>query len=205
MLDQFAGADGVGGLFGRWTAVGKELSELERSEQEKLRMLDLWSFQKSEIEAAALQPGEDTALEQERRLLMNLGRIQESAGSAFAALYDSPESALTLLRSAAKKVDEIARIDASASAIRETLEPAVIAIQEASYALRDYLDKLEANPARLEQLEERLSALDKLKRKYGATIEEVIAFLHRVREQIAAVENAGERMAELRNEQAELA
>src|SRR5262249_22955304 len=78
-------------------------------------------------------------------------------------------------------------------------------IQEASYSLRDYLDKLEANPARLEELEERLAALDKLKRKYGATLEEVIVFLAQVREQISAVENAGERMAALRKRQSELA
>src|SRR3954454_20057758 len=76
MLDQFAGAERIAGLFVSWRAVGKELGELERSEQEKLRMLDLWSFQRSEIEAAALQPGEDAVLDQERRLLMNLVRIQ---------------------------------------------------------------------------------------------------------------------------------
>lgn len=195
----------VRSLFDRWSAAGKELAELERSEQEKLRLLDLWSFQKKEIESAALQPGEDAALEQERRLLLNLGRIQESAGAAFAALYDSPDSALTLIRGAAKKLDEVARIDDSVAPIRATIEPAAIAIQEASYALRDYLAKLEANPARLDQLEERLAALDKLKRKYGVTLEEVIAFSEQVREQIGAAENAGERMAALRREQAELA
>ena len=206
MLDLFADpGESVRDLFQSWTAAGKELSELERSEQEKLRLLDLWSFQKKEIESAEPKPGEDAALDQERRRLMNLGRIQESAGAAFAALYDSPESALTLLRAATKKLDEVTRIDASVAPIREVLEPAAIAIQEASYALRDYLDKLEANPVRQEQLEERLAALDKLKRKYGATLEEVIAFLAEVREQISAVENAGERMATLRKQQTELA
>jgi DNA repair protein RecN (Recombination protein N) len=192
-------------LFQHWAAAGKELAELERSEQEKLRLLDLWSFQKKEIESASPKPGEDAALEQERRLLLNLGRIQESAGAAFAALYDSPESALALIRGAAKKLDEVARIDASVAPIREAIEPAAIAIQEASYAVRDYLAKLEANPARLDQLEERLASLDKLKRKYGATLEEVGAFLEQVREQISAAENSGERIATLRREQAELA
>ncbi len=205
MLDLFAEAgDSVRDLFGRWTAAGKELSELERTEQEKLRLLDLWNFQKKEIESAAPKPGEDAALDQERRLLMNVGRVQENAAAAFAGLYDSPESALALVRAATKKLDEIARIDASVAAMRETLEPAAIAIQEASYSLRDYLDKLEANPARLEQVEERLAALDKLKRKYGATLEEVIRFLDQVREQISAVENAGERMATLHKQQSEL-
>jgi DNA repair protein RecN (Recombination protein N) len=198
-------AGSVRSLFERWAAAGKELAELERSEQEKLRLLDLWSFQKKEIEGAAPKPGEDGELEQERRRLLNLGRIQENAGAAFAALYDSPESALALVRGAAKKLDEIARIDTAVAPIRETIEPAAIAIQEASYALRDYLAKLEANPARLEQLEERLSTLDKLKRKYGATLEEVIAFLEHVRGQISAAENTGERITSLRREQTELA
>src|SRR5262249_11200719 len=178
-----------------WTATAEDLAGTERTEQEKLRLLDLWSFQKKEIEGASPQAGEDLTLEQERRRLMNLGRIQESAGAAFAALYDSPESALALIRAATKKLDEIARIDSSVAPVRETLEPAAIAIQEASYALRDYLDKLDADPNRLEQLEERLAILDRLKRKYGASIQEVISFLERVREQISAVENAGERMA----------
>jgi len=206
MLDSFAGAgESVRVLYERWTAAGKELSELERSEQEKLRLLDLWSFQKKEIEGAAPVAGEDATLEQERRVLMNMGRVQESTGAAFAALYDSPDSALTMVRAAVKKLDEVARIDASVAPVREMLEPAAIAIQEASDALRDYLDKLEADPARLEQIEERLSAVDKLKRKYGASLDEVIAFLAEVKEQIAAVENAGERMALLRKQQAELA
>src|ERR1700732_1238687 len=100
-------------LYQRWSATGKELADLERSEQEKLRLLDLWSFQKKEIESAAPKPGEDTALEQERRLLLNLGRIQESAGAAFAALYDSPESALALGRGAAKKLDVVVRSGAA--------------------------------------------------------------------------------------------
>ena len=200
-----AAASLVRDLFQRWSAAGKELAELERSEQEKLRLLDLWSFQKKEIESAAPKPGEDAALEQERRLLLNLGRIQESAGAAFAALYDSPESALALVRGAAKKLDEAARMDVSIAPVRETIEPAAIAIQEASYALRDYLAKLEANPARLDQLEERLAALDKLKRKYGATLEEVCSFLEQVREQISAAENSGERIATLRREQGALA
>jgi DNA repair protein RecN (Recombination protein N) len=206
MLDLFAGAgESVRELFESWTAAGKELAELERTEQEKLRLLDLWNFQKKEIESAAPKPAEDTELDQERRRLMHLSRIQESAGAAFATLYDSPESALALVRAATKKLDEVARIDSSVAPMRETLEPAVIAIQEASYALRDYIEKLEANPARLEELEERLANLDKLKRKYGATLEEVIAFLAQVREQISAVENAGERMSALRKQQSELA
>ena len=80
-----------------------------------------------------------------------------------------------------------------------------LSLQEAAYGLRDYLSRLEANPQRLEEVEARLAALDRLKRKYGASLAAVLEFLEEVRRQIAAVENAGERMEELRREQARLA
>ncbi|MBI3472222.1 MAG: AAA family ATPase, partial [Candidatus Solibacter usitatus] len=107
MLDVFAGVESpVADLYRRWTAAGRELEELERTEQEKLRLLDLWSFQRREIEGAGLAPGEDTRLEDERRVLLNLGKLQENAGAAFEALYDSHESALARLQLAMKKLDE---------------------------------------------------------------------------------------------------
>ena len=120
-------------------------------------------------------------------------------------MYEAPESAAALVRSAAKKLDEAARLDPAAAAIRASLEPAAIAIEDASYSLRDYLAKLEANPDRLEQIEERLAAIEKLKRKYGTTVEEILAFLSDTRAQMEAAESAGERIAVLRREQVDLA
>jgi DNA repair protein RecN (Recombination protein N) len=204
MLDAFAGvqklAADVAESYHALRRADAELAELERSEQEKARMLDLWQFQRREIEALRLQPGEDATLENERRVLQNLGRILETAGGAYAALYDSPESAMALARIAAKKLEELARIDPVLAEIRESLKPAEIALGDASYALRDYLGRLEANPARLEQIETRLAAIDKAKRKYGATLEEVLVYLEQVARNIDAVEHAGEHMDELRGE-----
>ena len=91
---------------------------------------------------------------------MNVGKLQENAGAAFELLYEGEESAYTALRGAMRKLE-----DPSLNEVRLTLEPAVIAIQEASHALRDYLGKLEANPGRLEEVENRLAVLGKLKRK----------------------------------------
>ena len=102
-------------------------------------MLDLWQFQRREIESLRLQSGEDSGLENERRVLQNLGRILETAGGAYAALYDSPESAVVLARLAAKKLEELGASIRRSREIRETLKPAEIALSEASYALRDYL------------------------------------------------------------------
>ena len=206
MLDQsFDAGAAVAEIFRSWTAASKDLAELERNEQEKLRLLDLWTFQRHEIETAAPLPGEDVELDRERRLLLNVGRIEEGAAAAFEALYEAPESAAALVRAAARRLDEVARLDPSAAPIREALEPAVIAIAEAADGLRTYLGKLEADPARLEAIEERLAALEKLKRKYGAGMDEVIGFLDRTREQIAAAESSGERMEALRRAQAGLA
>ena len=209
MLDSFAGAGEplahVGDIYKAWKSAGVALETLEHTEQEKLRLLDLWNFQCKEIESAAPAAGEDETLDAERRVLQNLGRLQENAGTAYAALYDAPESALAQVRLAAKRLDDICRIDPSLAGLGEQLRAAELGLKEASYGLRDYLSGLEANPGRLEEVENRLALLDKLKRKYGASVTEVLAFLSEVRAQIEQVEHSGVRMEELRRERERLA
>ena len=209
MLDAFGGhrelLERVAGIYAGWRSAAAELEELERSEQEKLRLLDLWSFQRSEIESAALKPNEEAELESERRVLQNVQRLQEAAETAYAALYDGQESAISLARTAAKRLDELCRIDSSLEGLREHLKAADVSLKEAAYGLRDYLGRLEANPSRLEEVETRLAAIDKLKRKYGQSIPEILAFVEDVRRQISAVEHAGERMEELRRARERLA
>ncbi len=208
MLDAFANLhdvlDETASLFAKWRAATAELEDLERTAQEKLRLADLWSFQRSEIEAVAPGAGEDVQLENERRVLRNLVRIEETAGAAYAALYDAPESATAQLGSVVKKLEELSRIDESIGEVLATLKPASIALDEAAHTLRHYISKLEADPARLDHVEERMAALEKLKRKYGATVEEVLAFLEETRRQLAAVENSSERRDALRKEAASL-
>jgi DNA repair protein RecN (Recombination protein N) len=209
MLDAFAGSADLLGrvaeIYGRWNAAGVALESLERTGQEKLRLLDLWEFQRKEIDGAALKAGEDEALEAERRVLQNMGRLQEHAETAYAALYDSPASALAQVRLAARRLDELCKIDPSLKGLGEQLQSAEVALKEASYGLRDYLSGLEANPGRLEDIENRLALLDKLKRKYGRSLDEVLAFLADVRARIEQVEHAGERIEELRIERERLA
>ncbi|HKD08599.1 MAG TPA: DNA repair protein RecN [Bryobacteraceae bacterium] len=204
MLDSFAKARedrrAVRELFGEWRRISGEIGELERGDQEKLRLLDLWQFQRREIEASELRRGEDAELESERRVQQNAGRLLENAGAAYEVLYEAPESALALLRSASKKLDELARIDDSMAATRQSIEPAVIATQDVAYALRDYLARVEANPDRLDEIENRLAAIEKLKRKYGGSVDEILAFGEDVAKKISDVETAGERLEEMRRE-----
>jgi DNA repair protein RecN (Recombination protein N) len=204
MLDTFAGSGSAvaetAELYERWRTRSAELEELDRSAQEKLRLADLWSFQRQEIEGVAPLPAEDLQLENERRVLRNVVRLEETAGAAYVALYEAPESATAQLRTVIRRLEELARIDEGISDVLAALQPAAIAVDEAAHTLRRYLGKLEADPGRLDQVEARLAALEKVKRKYGATVEAVLAFLEEVRTQLDAVEHSSERRSALRKE-----
>jgi DNA repair protein RecN (Recombination protein N) len=204
MLDAFADVEDLlaetASLYEHWRGQSAELAELDRSAQEMLRMADLWAFQRKEIEAVAPTPGEDAQLENERCVLRNIVRLEETAGAAYAALYDAPESVTVQLRTVMRRLEDLTRIDATIGDVLGTLQPATIAVDEAAHVLRRYLGKLEADPGRLDQVEARLAALEKLRRKYGATIDEVLVFLEDTRRQLAATETSTGRQDILRRE-----
>jgi DNA repair protein RecN (Recombination protein N) len=206
LLDEYAKVEGlrakVGEAFALWRSLGARLDELNQNEQEKLRLLDLWSFQRKEIEAAQPRAGEDAELEGERKILQNVTKLQEHAAAAFAALYEAPDSATTQLRTASKRLDELVRIDDSLAEAAASLKTAAVQVNEAAYGLRDYLGKLEGDPARLDKVESRLEALDKLKRKYGRTLEEVLAFQGDVARRMDEVEHSSAHRAELEKQRA---
>lgn len=209
MLDGFAPGsdtllDEVAKLYREWRRVGAEFDELDRNEQEKLRLADLWTFQRKEIETVDLKPHEDEQLEAERKIQKNVTRLEESATAAYALLYEDQTSVTAQLKVAQRRIEELARIDESFQPVVEALKPASIAIDDASHTLRDYLGKLEADPQRVEAIETRMAAIEKLKRKYGATIAEILAFFDTVSKQLSAVESAGERRVALEKERARL-
>ncbi len=209
LLDGYAGSGKllrhVAGLYRDWRAAGAELDDLEANEQERLRLADLWSFQRKEIEDAAPTPGEDAALENERRMLNNVARLEESTNAAYNSLYDSPDAALARIRQASRSLEEAAGFDESLQPILNSLKPAEIVIEEAAHELRHYLGRLEADPSRLEEVEARLDTLDKLKRKYGSTVEEVCRFLDEVKGKLEELESSDERREALRRKRDELA
>jgi DNA repair protein RecN (Recombination protein N) len=209
MLDAYAGNEALleesSCVYRQWRTCSGELEELTRREQEQLRLADLWSFQRKEIESAEIKAGEDAGLENEKRVLQNVAKLADAAESAYASLYDAPESALARVQTSLRKLQDLARIDEQLGAIAETLKPSELAVEEASHMLREYLGKLEADPKRQDEVESRLAVLDKLKRKYGHTIEDVIRFLDDVRQKMSIVETASERRAEIEKQQAKLA
>jgi DNA repair protein RecN (Recombination protein N) len=207
LLDEFAGLNPavseLGSVYREWRACNTELKDLERAEQERLRLLDLWKFQRNEIESAQLHEGEDHELEAERRVLQNVGRISEGATIAYSALYDNADSAYAQLRTAVKRLEDLRRFDEDLGRVSDLLKPAEIAVDEASGELRDYLGGLEADPSRLEEVEARLALIDKLKRKYGAAVAEILQFLSEVSANMEAAESASEHRAgiEMRQQQ----
>lgn len=209
LLDEYANAaklrEKVADAFTAWRELGQRLRELTSNEQEKLRLLDLWSFQCKEIDNVQPKAGEDGLLEAERKILQNVTRLQESANAAFEFLYESQDSATTQVRQALKRLDELLRIDRTLAETAAALRQAGVLIDEAAYSLRDYLGKLEGDPARLEDVESRLEALDRLKRKYGRTLEEVIAFREDAGRKMSEVENAAEHRNAIEQQQREAA
>lgn len=201
--DSAAPLEGVAAAYDRWLRARRALEELNRAEQEQLRLADLWRLQCSEIEPLELRAGEDAELENQRRVLRNVTRLAENVALAYDALSESGQSAAAQLGLALKKLDELAGIDGHLAVLVESLRPARIAVEDAAHELRHYLGALEADPARLEEVETRLARIEKLKRKYGTTIEEILDFAAAARARLEAVASAGERRAALEREVAE--
>jgi DNA repair protein RecN (Recombination protein N) len=204
LLDNFAGADrtDVAAAFAAWRELRVRLAELERDEQERLRMADLWRFQRNEIESARLLAGEDERLESEKRLLANAEKVYGAAMSAYDLLYENAASAASSLRTAARHIEELSRMTQD-ERFREALadlESARISVEDVSSTLRDYADGIDASPERLGEVEDRLATIDRLKRKYGSTLQDVIGYGEEVARTLSDIENRDELLAGLRRE-----
>jgi DNA repair protein RecN (Recombination protein N) len=202
LLDRFAGIslDAVSEAHARWHSAANKLNDLLQGEQDRLRMVDLWSYQSKEIEQAHLQPGEDEALETEKRVLANAEKLYAAAMSAFDQLYEGSASAEAALRDAVRNVEELARYDQRFTESAQQLASARATISDIATALRDYAEGINASPERLAELEDRLALIDRLKRKYGKTVAEIIAFGEDVARKLAEVEDRDEILKTLRAE-----
>jgi DNA repair protein RecN (Recombination protein N) len=191
LLDRFGGisTDAVAQAHALWRQAATKLDELLQGEQDRLRMVDLWSYQRKEIETAHLVSGEDEALETEKRVLANAEKLYAAAMGAFDQLYEGESSAEGSLRAALRNVEELARYDGRFAEAVQQLASVRATVGDLSASLRDYTETLDASPERLGQIEDRLALLDRLKRKYGTTIAEVIAFGEEVVRKLAEVED----------------
>jgi DNA repair protein RecN (Recombination protein N) len=200
LLDRFAGISiqAVSEAYTSWRGAEAKLNELVEGEQDRLRMVDLWSYQRKEIESARLEPGEDEVLETEKRVLANAEKLYAAAMGAFEQLYEGGASAEVSLRAAVRNVEELAGYDSRFAEAVQQLESARATVGDVGASLRDYAEGIDASPERLAEIEDRLAALDRLKRKYGQTVAEVIAFGEDVARKLAEVEDKDEILKTLR-------
>jgi DNA repair protein RecN (Recombination protein N) len=184
----------------RWREASSKLDDLLQGEQARLRMVDLWSYQHKEIDQARLEPGEDEALETEKRVLANAEKLYGAAMGAFEQLYEGGASAEVALRAALRNVEELARYDGRFTEAAQQSASARATLGDVAASLRDYAEGISASPERLAEIEDRLALIDRLKRKYGKTVAEVVAFGQEVGRKLAEVEDRDELLKQLKVE-----
>jgi len=204
LLDAFA-ADGtlvreVAEAYQRWHSRKRDLDELQRDEAEKFQLVDILKFQIDELERAQFSIGEDLALEEERRRLLNFEKLTVLCDESYSLIYEDNDAAVTRVRQAMKRVEELAQYETTFGDYREGLESASAVLEDLAFSLRDFSDKLEFSPARLAEIENRLAELTRLKRKYGGSIESSLEHLARSEDRLRQVEHSAEREIELKAE-----
>ncbi|CAG0953686.1 DNA repair protein RecN [Geobacteraceae bacterium] len=201
LLDGFGGLlplrEAYAALHGDYRGTLDRIRALEEGEREAARRLDLLAFQAAEIREAALRPGEDEDLERERGLLVHGGKLLCSSQEAFEILYGEDGAVLDRLADVKGKVADIAAIDESLMPLLESLAGAAAQLEDAALTLRDYGSRVEADPVRLERVEERLDLIRRLKKKYAPTVEEIIAYGEEMEREIELLENRERTRGEL--------
>jgi len=203
LLDRFGdvSSEKCAEAFAKWRELRARIEELRGAEQVRLRLIDLWSFQVKEIEAAAIiDAEEDTRLEAEKRMLANADRLFTGATAAQEMLYEAEVSVESLLGGALKHVEDLARFEDRFKEIVQQLAAAKASVEDATSTLRAFAGEVTASPERLEQVEDRLAALERLRRKYGKTLAEVITFGADAAAKLADIENREARLTELEKE-----
>jgi len=211
-LDRYASTvdlrDEVTGLVAELRVTQRDLARLERDDQELERRLDLLRFQVDEITAARLAPGEIDALELERKRLASVERLGELASVAHAALAGDETGetpgAVELLATAQRALGDLLRLDNTLEGDADSLSQAAALADDVAASLRAYQDELVVDPGRQAEVEERWDLLARLRRKYGATIENILAFAESAAEELNTFSRREERLGELREREAAL-
>ncbi|MFC4808401.1 DNA repair protein RecN [Paenibacillus sp. GCM10023250] len=204
-LDSYAG-DAVQGTLESYRVVYKhyeqvraELKSLEETTRQNMQMLDLYRFQIEEIASARLKPGEDEDLAEERQKLMSSVKRRDSAAEAYSLLNGN--KGLDAISKAVGKVTDIREYDPQVlDPLLEQLQSAFFQLEDAVFQLRDYRDGVESDPERLTLIEDRIDLINSLKRKYGESIPDILAYLGNIQAETDKIENRDEHLARLQQE-----
>jgi DNA repair protein RecN (Recombination protein N) len=202
MLDEYANAENtrskVAEKYRALAAIQRELRNLREDEAQKLQLLDILRFQVEEIGKANLKAGEDDALEEEKRRLNNVEKLSTLSDESYSLLYENEEATVTTLEKAIRRVTELAEYESSFAAYMEGLQTAQAVLEDLAMSVRDFRNRLEFSPERLEEIENRLAEISRLKRKYGGSIESVLAHFSESEARLSNIETAELREEELR-------
>jgi len=204
ILDAFAGntalREDVAEAYKHWIGVRRELDSLRHDEAEKFQLVDTLKFQIAELERAQLSVGEDERLEEERRRLANVEKLTTLCQASYSRIYEDDVAAVTRVRQTLKDVEELAEYESSFGEYLDGLESARAVLEDLSFSLRDFSDRLEFSPARLAEIEDRLAELSRLKRKYGGSIAASLEHLARSEDRLRQIATSDERERELNAE-----
>ncbi|MBE2283239.1 MAG: DNA repair protein RecN [Prosthecobacter sp.] len=201
MLDKFAGIEEqlakYEAAWKEWRATATELDELENSERASSQQIDMLKFQANEIASADLKAGEEEEIESKHRIAANGARLAELCGAITSRLSDGEGSVIDGLREISRSIHELEKIDPGTAKMFEGFKSAQIELTELESSVADYAEELEIDPAELVRLESRIDTIQKLKRKYGRTIGEILEFLAETERKLSRIENRGEEIAKL--------
>lgn len=204
MLDEFAQnehqLEDYRNEYKKLQSVKKELQQLYEKAEKFRERKDIYYHQMKEIETVNPQKGEDEELSAELKILENSEQILEHCESAYNILYDEERSAYDLLGQAKTNLQELAKIDPSFNEALEEIESALVAVSDVTAILRDYKNKIDLEPAKLDFMRSRISAINSLKKKYGGSIESVLAVYEKAREESLLADNFEESVSGLKKE-----
>jgi DNA repair protein RecN (Recombination protein N) len=204
LLDSFGGLeslrDEVGAGYNRLLGVRKELSELEAGERDRAQREDMLRFQATEIEAAQLKPGEDAELANEQKVLANSEKLAGLCAMVDETLYSSDDSVLANLKKAVNGLQDLVEIDTRLSGALELCSSGRAQLEEAAREISSYCEKAEHDPQRLEQIGDRLDLIQKMKKKYGGSVDEVLAFGEKAKAELDRMERSSEEIERCKSE-----
>ncbi len=204
LLDEYAGATErvirLGELYRHFRDAHTRLEELGAAARDRASRLDLLYLQRDELQALALSNTELQELDEEQRRLRNVGRLQETGGRLLQRLYEDGESVQSVLSRAVTELDELLEYASELEEPRGLIEGAAIQVQEAASGLRDFVQRLELDPGRLDQVEQRLSDIHDMARKYRLEADQIPNRLEEILEEIESLTNADQTLEQLEQE-----
>lgn len=204
LLDEFGGLSELRGQFSElhqnMTKKRRRSEALKTAQESRRQQIELFKFQIVEIDKAELKPGELEELERERKILINAEKIHNIVSASYNALYESEDSILQRLKVVIRDMQSATNLDDNINKIWESCRQSLYQLEEVASGLSHYIDSFDFNPQRLEQIEARLYAIQRLKTKYGSTVEDILAYRNELEKKLSELSKESDELNNIDNE-----